>query len=220
METQASKESALLKGNPGNRVSGGRTSILGPELWKGCLALFFGYLLGAELGYFLNPTEDPVTVIWPPGPIYASFLLAYPMSGWPALVLAAVSANLFSDLFVHKLEWTASLGFCLANSITALTGAFFIQRTWGICPALGSLAKAARIMGVLLFTGPLLAALVGGSVITFVLNGEPFPGSYLRWLGSDWIGFLLFFPWLMLFCGVRKPRKSIASASFVGWRGF
>jgi len=216
METKPSINPAPSERNLDSRGPGKRTWILGPELWKGCVALFFGYLLGAELGYFFNPTEDPVTVIWPPGPIYASIMLAYPISGWPALVLTAIAANLFSDIFVHKVEWTASLGFCLANSITAITGAFFIQRTWGVCPPLGSVAKAARIMGVLLFTGPLLAALVGGSVITFVLHGEPFPGSYLRWLGSDWIGFLLFFPWLMLFLWGQETSE-INSKRIIRW---
>ena len=85
------------------------------------------YYFGTRIGFFLTPSQRPISVFWPPNAILFAALLLAPTQRWWALLLAVLPVHMFAQMQAGVPAWTA-LGWFLSNTGEALVGVICINR--------------------------------------------------------------------------------------------
>jgi diguanylate cyclase (GGDEF)-like protein/PAS domain S-box-containing protein len=179
------------------RSSAGRAGrVPGSLTFLPLLAFAVAYLLGAELGHLLalQTRYAEFATYWPPSGLFMAMLLACSTGrSRLAVVIAAWVANLTSDVVIHQMSVTLSLGFSAANTVEAFSGIWFIRRyrylesdDFTVRDVIGvGLASCAC-------SGP-FAALVGGTTLWLHYGGSWIDPFRTWWLSAT-IGKIVFFP--------------------------
>jgi len=90
------------------------------------IGLAVAYYLGARLGFFFTPREQPVSPLWPPNAILLAALLLAPTRRWPVLLLAVFPAHLAIELGTG-VPVSMMLCWFVSNSVEALIGAATVR---------------------------------------------------------------------------------------------
>lgn len=174
----------------------GSRMVLFSLAYFGCAVV--GSLFSLAPGAFVN--------FWLPSGLFVGVLLADERRYWPALVLAAIMANLaFDAVCGHGLY--LSLLFSLGNCLEALAGAWLVQRFVAERPRLSTLKETGRVLTLAALLSPVLSATVGTSAFALL----PGPGidywpTWLLWWSGDAFGVLLLLPFILTWN--RKFRLS------------
>lgn len=174
----------------------------------GRLAAFaVAYFVGAELGHLLTfrgPYGDFASY-WPPSGLYvAAMLAATRFSTRAQLVAAACLANVTSDVWLHELPLPVSLGFCLANMVEALAGAWAVRRLKILQDGLLCVRDVAGMAIVAAACSGPAAAIVGSTVLWLEFGGS-WIDPFREWWVSVIVGEIVFVPlfWKLF----RTPRQ-------------
>jgi hypothetical protein len=98
-----------------------RTAGFSRGLILTAVLVFFGYYLGARIGFALTFQPHPVSVMWPPNSILLAALLLNPTRRWWVLFAAAFPAHLIAEL-QQAVPIGMTLSWFLSNSSEALIG--------------------------------------------------------------------------------------------------
>jgi integral membrane sensor domain MASE1 len=82
------------------------------------------YFAGAELGLSLASLHSNVTAIWPPTGIAIASLLIFGFRVWPGILIGALAANLFTDIWV-----LSSVGIAAGNTLEAVVAYWLLKRS-------------------------------------------------------------------------------------------
>lgn len=181
--------------------------------WRALAAFMPAFFLAAMLGHALTlDAAAQVASFWPPAGLYLAALLLTPARHWPWLVGAAMGANLAADLGMLARPLLPTIGFALANTTEAITGALLVRR---LAPRDGRALRLERPRDLLaLGAAALLAPAAGASVAIatlFVLSsGAPLVDIWQRWWAADLLGIGLVTPLVLHAC--RRDRRAGSEA--------
>ena len=149
------------------------------------------YFSSAKLGLLLSLMGNTVTLFWPPSGISLAALLLFGVRIWPAVLLAALLANMGSGIVVAS-------EISINNTLEGLLGVFLLRRFVSFNLSLIAV-KDIFILLAVAASASLLGALNG--TLLLVLNGampwSAYPVSVLYWWMGDALGIILFTPLLL-----------------------
>ncbi len=156
-------------------------------LWLKAIVVAVAYFSAAELGNALSLNQQ-VSTFWPPAGVLLTLLVLARPREWPALLVAAASANVTSDL-IHDRALAVSLGFVAANCLEASFGALMFRRLVGEPPHLGSRRSAVGFIATAALA-PALGAVIGTSVLAAAFGVESWSRTWATWWSGDALGIL------------------------------
>ena len=118
----------------------------------------------------LSVRESTYVSFWLPAGLYVGVLLLNETRTWPWFVLAAVLPNFLFD-FLNGTPPGTALGFCAADTLQALAGAWLVRRFVATWPELTTLNEFLGLMGYAAIIGPMLGAVVGAAGLPDQMRG-------------------------------------------------
>lgn len=182
--------------------------MVGLKVFQSSVFLGVGSLLFAELGKFISFPNLPFATFWPAAGLYFCVLAKSHLKFWPILIASAVGANLVSDFLIHQMPMTVSLGFCLANTCTALVGAaisLLLNSHFGLSYGVQKLLRIVMIALV----APVSGALIGTIMVQSAFGVDSFLHTALAWWVANTTGILIVAP---VVCGFKE---SLAGKSYI-----
>lgn len=178
------------------------------------------YAAAAELGHALS-FPGHFASFWPPAGVYLATLLVTDPRRWPVLIVAALSANLASDLLFHGTAIPVSVGFSVVNALEAVSGAWLLRRVVGAPFRLSRVYDVVALM-LSILCSTALSALMGATVVTTAFGGN-YWASWQIWCSADLVGALIFTPLIVitlsegstLIRAVRAERLIEVAAAFL-----
>jgi PAS domain S-box-containing protein len=195
--------------------AGSRFSRFGIAFTEAVLFAFV-YLVAAELGHGLAASSgDPTrgfSTFWPPSGIYLAVLVRSSYRRWPALLAAALVANLATNVLLHHKSVSVSLAFWIGNTLEAVVGALLLNLLLGRTPSFRSVPDVLAFTIIAGIFSTALSAIVGAVTIHATNNGTSFWDTWRVWWSSNALGMLAFGPLMLTWVNgepFRRPR---------GWR--
>lgn len=180
------------------------------KVYGGFAVFGFVYLVGAEIGHALSFPGNFAS-IWPPAGVYFAALFARRKARWPGYLMAALLANVCSDVGFHGQSLLVSLGFWASNTCAAVMTAALLQRFVGPPSSLFTL----RNIVIFIVSTVLSAGLAAGIAALVVVKA--FGGSLISvwgtWCVSGSLGTLFVGP---LKLALRR-KLSPASLARIHW---
>ena len=158
-------------------------------LWGNALLLFVSLVMAAEAGNLLS-VQMTFSTFWPPAGLFLAILLISDRRDWPVLILAAVAANLASDLMNGR-ALLVTLGFSTANALEAVTGATLVGRLIGHRPKLDSLRQVLAFTTIGAMLAPVVGATAGTAVVMLGVPGANWWTTWPTWWIGDVLGIVL-----------------------------
>ena len=158
-------------------------------LWGKALLLFVSLVMAAEAGNLLS-VQMTFSTFWPPAGLFLAILLISDRRDWPVLILAAVAANLASDLMNGR-ALLMTLGFSTANALEAVTGATLVGRLIGHRPKLDSLRQVLAFTTIGAMLAPVVGATAGTAVVMLGVPGANWWTTWPTWWIGDALGIVL-----------------------------
>src|SRR5438093_7736515 len=140
------------------------------------LLVFFGYYLGAKIGFALTFHPHPVSVLWPPNSILLAALLLTPPRIWWFVILAAFPAHLAVEL-QSNVPPIMILCWFVSNSCEALIGASCVRYFLGEPIRFNRLRNVAIFCFCAAFLGPFLSSFLDAAFVKLNNWGH---GEYLE----------------------------------------
>ena len=166
-------------------------------------AVFVVYLLAAQLGFRFAFVAEQITTVWAPSGIGIAALLVWGRRLWPAVWLAAFTANAASTAPL----WTAA-AVASGNTLEAVAAAWVLARLPRFDRRLRRVNDAAAFILVAAGAATVIAAAVG--VTTLCAGGvQPwarFGVLWRAWWLGDAVGVLIVAPAILTNAG-RMPRS-------------
>ncbi|SBT40926.1 SpoIIE family protein phosphatase [Micromonospora auratinigra] len=191
-------------------------AVAQPALWRtiGVAAtVLAAYALGAVLPWtLLEPSS--VAVFYPPAGITLAALVINPTARWPAILLAAATAEFGLDL-LHGQSAPVAAGFTLANVAEPLAGALLFRRFRPAGEDLGRRGTALAFVGCCVIAGPLVGATVGASVGALG-QGRGWWSTFGPYWAGDALAVLTLGAAVITVAGRRTPLGSAATWRAVG----
>lgn len=151
------------------------------------------YFLAARLGLSLASVHTNVSPVWPPTGVAIASLLLFGRSLWPAIILGAFAANLWTGVSVPT-----AAGIAVGNTLEAVLAVTLLAR-WKVDSTLGSVSDVLRF----LLYAVILSTTVGPSVgtLSLCLGGaagwNQFAHLWVTWWLGDGFGALVVTPFLL-----------------------
>ncbi|HSY16741.1 MAG TPA: MASE1 domain-containing protein, partial [Candidatus Acidoferrales bacterium] len=181
------------------------------RLWLAAALFSAAYYACAWSGRVLSAPEHAYVSFWLPAGLYVGVLLLYPMRSWPRFVLAAVAANILFDVPLGT-PWLTILGFCTANTLQAVTGAWLMQRFVADKPQLATLREFfGLVSGSVVLSAMLGSAIAAGTLVAAGMS-QPFFAIWKTLWGSNAMAILLVTPLMMVWFAKSGPRKPLSSS--------
>jgi signal transduction histidine kinase len=187
------------------------------------LLVAVSYYVGSQIGFFLTPSQSPISIFWPPNAILLAAFLLTPPRIWWVLLLAVLPAHLFVQLRTG-IPVLSSLGWFVGNTGEALLGAagirYFKKEKLLFESVEGIVIFVA--FGVLLAT--LLTSFVDAASTVLTALGSNYWTLWAARLTSNMIANLIIVPTIVIFGvkgiswlrGVDQARYFEAGALAVG----
>lgn len=169
------------------------------------VVFLLAYVLSARLGLMLAPVSKLATLVWPPTGIALAMLLLKGVRLWPAVMLGAVVANVWTGASF----WVAAV-IGLGNTLEAVLAVVLLTRVVRIRPALGRLVDVIALV----FLAAGLSTIVSATVGTVALRsaGVALPGHGLEtwrvWWVGDVLGDLVVAPVLLTWSSLAGLKTS------------
>jgi PAS domain S-box-containing protein len=155
-------------------------------LWLKAILVAATYLAAAELGNALSVQQE-FSTFWPPAGVLFVLLVFADIREWPVLVVAAVAANISSDM-AHDRALVLSAGFATAKCSEAALGAFLVRRFMRDAIALDSRRKVIGFTTLAAVIAPALGATLGMTSLALAANVAPTWRSWVTWWSGDALG--------------------------------
>ena len=191
-------------------------------IWQKSLWLGAAYLAGVVLSRLISAHHSPYLSIWLPAGVYVACLLLADTRQWPALIGAALAADIGVDI-ARGNPWSISILLPLANSAQAAGGAYLFRRLVAQTTRLKSVREFLGLLGCTAALAVPLGATLGAAVV--VANGIPvsYFGFWVRWWVGNTMAILLVAPFVLVwFSGLgsdvpvwRSPRRLAEAALIV-----
>jgi two-component system, LuxR family, sensor kinase FixL len=159
-----------------------------PRIAAAGLACFFAALLGR----ILSLPGAMLPVVWPAVGVLVAILSQFPPKRWPAVLLAAGTGILLSDILVGSIETHVSLAFLGVNLTQAALIAWLLHRVVGSPFGVKSAADIGALIVAGLFIGPILAACLGAWLSLWVGGAGDFGYYWQRWWAANSMGVAMF----------------------------
>jgi diguanylate cyclase (GGDEF)-like protein/PAS domain S-box-containing protein len=158
------------------------------------LGTAFFYVLSAILGLELAVVHDNVSAVWPPSGIALAALLIFGLRLWPAIFLGAFLVDLMAGLPPAPLFVIAT-----GNTLTALAGAFLVQKLVRTENPLDSIRGVLALAGCGGVVASLISATVGTSALldAGLATRADSSAIWVTWWLGDTGGVLLVTPLLL-----------------------
>lgn len=170
--------------------------------WTVILLIAGSYYVGSKIGFFLTPSDNPISMFWPANAILLAGFLLTPARIWWVLLVALLPIHLAVQLQTGVPIFSA-LGWFVGNTGEALLGAICIRLFKKESP----LFESVRGMVIFLTFGVLLAPLASSfvDVVSALRIGEV-KSYWLLWdirLSTNMIAVLAVVPILVTFAVKR-----------------
>ena len=186
-------------GSPVNEAGSAGGNFFGKfpgRLWQKAALFSIAFFLCAEASRFLSVPNKPFAIFWLPAGLYVAVLLLNETRAWPWLILAALPANLAFDLTVGT-NPVVILGFFVANTVQAVTGAWLIRRFVAERPTLATLKELLGLVGFSAVFSSVLGATLGAASLVVAGFSHSFIESWNNWWGALAMGILALSPFIL-----------------------
>ena len=180
------------------------------------LVVFVAYMLTARLGLLVAPVSGFATLVWPPTGIALAALLLRGNRLWPAVLLGAVVANVWSGASF----WVAA-GIGIGNTLEAILAVALLERVVRIHPGLDRLVD---VLGLVILAAGLsttVSATIGVAVLRLagVVEQGHFAETWRAWWVGDALGDLVVAPVILTWSrlgGLKLPlRRAVEALALV-----
>lgn len=188
------------------------------------------YFLAAELGLSLASVHTNVSPVWPPTGIAIAALLIFGRGLWPAILLGALAANLWTEV-----SFPVALGIACGNTLEALAAVYLLSFRSQFDYSFDSIRNVLKFVLIAVVFSPMIGSTIGNMVLC--LGGEAqwaeFGRLWLTWWLGDGFGALIVAPLLLSFATNWKSSLSrqaaleatlllvalllVSLVSFAGW---
>jgi signal transduction histidine kinase/integral membrane sensor domain MASE1/DNA-binding response OmpR family regulator len=185
--------------------------LRGPAGMAALLLLAAGYAVVAGASLQLSFDHTNATPLWPPSGIALAAIILIGYRAWPAIMLGAFLANLFT-FYVngHLLDATmvlASTAISAGNALEALCGAWMIRRFTDPAQPLGQLQNVYRFALVAMVMCMVSAGIGAATlVVAGLAPAASFGTVLLTWWVGDTAGVLLVAPAIVIWRLQPPPR--------------
>jgi PAS domain S-box-containing protein len=173
-------------------------------------AVGLAYLLAARLGLSLASVHTNVSPVWPPTGVAIASLLLFGRSLWPAILLSAFAANLWTGVSIP----TAG-GIALGNTLEAVLAVFLLTRGEAFARLLDSVSDVLRFLLCAVIVSPMVSATVGN--LSLCLGGaadwNQFGSLWVTWWLGDGFGALVVAPFLLAWSSTSTYSLSSRSVA-------
>jgi PAS domain S-box-containing protein len=170
------------------------------------------YFLAAELGLSLASVHTNVSPVWPPTGIAIAALLVFGRRLWPAVLIGALAANLWTDVSAP-----VAVGIAAGNTLEALTAFFLLTYISDFDKTLGSIRGVLKFVLFAVLVSPIVSATIGNLSLCF--GGEAqwndFTRLWVTWWLGDGFGALIIAPFILAWdrkLTGRFPTKKLMEA--------
>jgi serine phosphatase RsbU (regulator of sigma subunit)/integral membrane sensor domain MASE1 len=146
------------------------------------------YSVGAVLAWQSFGAEG-TPAFFPPAGVTVALMLLTSRARWAAIVAAIVVAEVAVDLH-YGVGVGVTSGYALANSAEPIVGASLVAAWCKGAPDLRKRRDLMKFLAGACLTGPLVGALIGGTVST-ASNGASWVTAVVHWWAGDGIGVLV-----------------------------
>lgn len=178
------------------------------RVWVNALLFSLTTFLSAKLGILLSAPQSTYVSFWLPAGLYVGVLLLNETRSWFTFVLAAMAANILFDLWSGT-PFLTTLGFCSADTVEAVTGAWLVRRFVATRPGLVTLKEFLGLLGFAAVLSPMLGAAIGGATLTASGWSHSFWGSWITWWSNNAMAILLVAPFILVWFrspDAKEPR--------------
>ena len=167
--------------------------------------LFAAYVLSARLGLMISPVSGFATLVWPPTGIALAALLLRGLRLWPAVMLGAVVANVWSGASVG-----VAVGIGIGNTLEALLAVFLLARVSRIRLGLDRLEDVLALIFLAAGLSTAVSATIGVAVLRWASIVQPgdVVETWRAWWVGDALGDLVAAPLLLTWSGLESPTLS------------
>lgn len=179
---------------------------LGSWRYLGLIGLVsLAYFLAAELGLLLASVHTNVSPVWPPTGIAIAAILIFGRRLWPAVLIGALAANLWTDV-----STPVAAGIAVGNTLEALTASYLLKHQISSDEFLGSIKSVLKFVLFAVVISPMVSATIGN--LSLLLGGEAQWSEIARlwvtwWLG-DGFGALIVAPFILAWDARLRDRLS------------
>ncbi|HZJ55377.1 MAG TPA: MASE1 domain-containing protein [Myxococcaceae bacterium] len=158
------------------------------------ILVFVAYVLSARLGLTLAPVSGFATLVWPPTGIALAALLLRGVRLWPALMLGALVANVWSGASF----WVAT-GIGIGNTLEAILAVALLTRVARIHLGLDRLSDVLALVAFAAGLSTMVSATVGVAVLWSAGIAQPghVGETWRAWWVGDALGDLVVAPVLL-----------------------
>ena len=151
------------------------------------------YFFAAELGLSLASVHTNVSPVWPPTGIAIAALLIFGRRLWPAILIGAFLANLWTDVSVP-----VALGIASGNTLEAVAASYLLSYR-SSSDSFSSIRSVLRFILFAVVVSPMISATIGN--VSLCIGGEAqwadFGRLWLTWWLGDGFGALIVAPFLL-----------------------
>ena len=163
------------------------------------------YFLAAELGLRVASVHTNVSPVWPPTGIAIAALLIFGRRLWPAVLIGALVANLWTEISAP-----VAAGIAIGNTLEALTASYLLKHPISSDEFLSSIRSVLKFVLCAVVISPMVSATIGN--LTLLLGGEAQWSEIARlwvtwWLG-DGFGALIVAPFILAWDARSRDRLS------------
>lgn len=169
------------------------------------LAILVGvvYVSAAIFGLSLASVHTNVSPVWPPTGIAIASLLLLGRSLWPAILVGAFVANLWTGVSIP-----VAGGIALGNTLEAVTALVLLQKFKNFKRELDSVVDVLRFVICAVILSPIVSATIGNLSLCLgnAAQWEEFGRLWLTWWLGDGFGAMIVAPFLLAW-GTRSQRS-------------
>lgn len=173
-------------------------------LWQRALIFSACFWVAAFASNQLSVSNTSFVTFWLPAGLYVGVLLLEETRDWPWFLLAALGANFLFDL-PHGTPPLTILGFCCANTLEAVAGAWLVRKWVARQPQLRNLKEFVGLMLLAAGVGTTLGSLVGAFTLVRSGMSDSFLGSWKEWAGNSAMTTALLTPLILVWFGHSAP---------------
>lgn len=190
--------------------------------WLNAAAFAFAYFLCATISRTLTTTLNFEAGFWLPSGLFLAVLLISEREDWPIYIGGSIVGSFAFNLQSSHWEFHLWLMSHAGNCLSAVVGAWLVQRFGERKPALHTVREliAIFVFGALLSN--MISATAGASVIKIFAARSPFWEVWRSWLLSNMLGVVLLTPAIIAWQGrdswqrFRRHPRRIESVIIVG----
>ena len=168
---------------------------LGSWRYLGLLGLVsLAYFLAANLGLLLASAHTNVSPVWPPTGIAIAALLIFGRRLWPAVLIGALAANLWTEV-----STPVAVGIAIGNTLEALAASYLLQYKISLDDFLSSIKSVLKFVLFAVLISPMVSATIG--TLSLFLGGEAqwseLGRLWVTWWLGDGFGALIVAPFIL-----------------------